>query len=135
MSEGLRQFRDVNDRRRMVVTNQFRRFDVRGTQLRIVPASRDVDIDAGPSAHAVLESFQDSRDVSLRHLKRIGNGDPEAVIPDRQQHRNLQDADRIDRFPEEAFGASGVADRAENDFIAVRMRTAQLVSLSSGIRR
>src|SRR5688572_2568828 len=68
----------------------------------------------------MLEALEDSRDVALRHLKRIRNRNAETVIPDRQQHRDLQDANRVDRFPEQSFRASGVADGSEHDFIAVR---------------
>ena len=55
----------------------------------------------------------------FRHLKCVGDGDPETVVPYRQQHRDLQNAHCVDRFPEHALGTAGVSDSTESDLVTI----------------
>ena len=119
VSEGLCQFRHVQYGRRVIEPDQIRSFEIRRTQFRIVPPSHDVKINARAAAGTMTETFQDSGDVAFGHLKRVGNRDTESVIPDREQHRRLQHANGIDRFPEKTFSTTGISDRAKYNFIAV----------------
>ena len=87
-------------------------------QLRVVPSMRFVQGDTGLAVRAALESIQYVRDVGLGDLQFIGDRDAVAVVPDRQQHRHLQNADGVDGFPKNSLRAGGVPDGAEGDFIA-----------------
>jgi len=84
------------------------------------------------------EAGEQLREV-LGDLVLVGHGDTVAVVPDRQHHRRLQHADRVDRLPEQALGAAGVADGAEGHLVAMvrepggRRQLGQLAVQAGGV--
>ena len=103
----------------MIAARPLVRLGVGHAQGRIVPAGDGVEIEPGAAAFGVAETLEHLGDVALGHLELVRHRDAVAVVPDREQHRRLQHAHRVDRLPEHAFGAAGVADGAERHLVAV----------------
>ena len=133
----LRHLRDVQDRRDVLHAHDARRGDVRLAQRRVVPPFDGVDVVAFFLLRIALESLQQLRDVALRHLEIVRHGDAVVVVPDGDDHRDLQHARGVDRFPEHPLGAARVADRSPRHFVAtpreLRHRL-QLVDLAIELR-
>ena len=134
----LRHLVDVNDGRHVLHAHDRRRGDVRLAKRGVIPAVHDVDVVAALLFRIALKSFQQLRDVALRHLEFVRHRDAVVVVPDRDEHRHLQHARRIDRLPEHPLGTTGVADRAPRDLVAVARELRgrfQLFELAIDLRR
>ena len=94
---------------------------------RIIPPLNGVDVKPISRIGIALETGQERGKILLGDLQFIGDGYAVAVIPNGDNGRGAQHADGVDRFPEQTFGAGGVADGAEGDFVAAAREVRHLL--------
>ena len=89
----------------------------------VIVAFHGVEVDARP---AVLpaEPFEHRRDRALRCLELVRHRNPVAVVPDRDDQRDLQDARGVQALPEDPLARAGVPDRGEADLLAAAREAA-----------
>ena len=114
----LRQLGDVDDRRDVLPPHPFGGLQIGLAEGRVVPAACPVEVDPVRHPLVALEAGEHLGEAALGELVLDRHRDAVAVVPDREQHRRLHHGGGVDRLPEEAFGARGVADRAEGDLVA-----------------
>ncbi len=111
------QLGDVKDRRLVRGAHSLDPGRVGVDECRVVPASYDVDVDARPVVRD--EAPERFRDRALRGLVADGHGNPISVVPNGKRDWDLQDAGRVDRFPEMPLAGRRITDRAKRDLVAV----------------
>src|SRR5713226_5189182 len=113
----LRQLGDVEEGRLVRGAHSLDPGRVGVDERRVVPSSYDVDVDARPVVRD--EASERIGDRALRRLVADGHGNAISVVPHRQRDWDLQDARRVDRFPEMPFAGRRVTNGPESNLVAV----------------
>src|SRR2546425_3361601 len=121
----LRALDHVDERGHVVAAHEGDDVGVRIDERRVVPPLDHTDLETrgqGPrcARRSAVAPHPGERggDRALRRLDLARDRDAEAVVPDRQGHRDLQHRGCVHDLPEDSLARSGIADRPERDLVA-----------------
>ncbi len=120
MALRLGEFGDMHKGRHLLGAGDFGSLAVGQEQGGVIPAADGVDVEAVAALSGrAAEALEQLGDVFLGDLVLVGDRDAVAIIINGDDGGDAQHADRINRFPKQAFGGGSVADGGEDDLLAI----------------